>query len=100
MSGAEGLFRGLVLSSLERPLEAIDAYSQALEAGSGYSPLEANIGLMLGQELWSSGSQGRALEVSQRAFDQSRKGSVFLSAGIFRVVLARNCWKRASAIKR
>lgn len=89
LSGAEGLFRGLVLSSLERPLEAIDAYSQALEAGSGYSPLEANIGLMLGQELWSSGSQVRALEVSQRAFDQSRKGSVFLSAGIFRVVLAR-----------
>ncbi|MBN9415328.1 MAG: CHAT domain-containing protein [Candidatus Eremiobacteraeota bacterium] len=89
LRGAEGLFRGMVLGSLDRPLEAIDAYSQALEAESGYSPLEANTALMLSQELWSTGSRQRALEMSRLAFQQSRKGSVFLSPGIFRLILLR-----------
>ena len=89
LKGVEGLFRGLVLGSLDRPLEAIDVYTQALERDNGSSPLNASIGLMLSQELWVAGQHQQSVLVMQKAERQAEAGSPFVPIHRFRVALAR-----------
>lgn len=89
LKGVEGFFRGLVLGSLDRPLEAIDVYTEALERDQGYSPLNASIGLMLSQELWAAGQHQQAVPILQKALRQAEAGSPFVPIHRFRVALAR-----------
>lgn len=89
LKGVEGLFRGLVLGSLDRPLEAIDVYTEALERDDSISPLNASIALMLSQELWVAGQQQQAVPVMQKAVRQAEAGSPFVPIHRFRVALAR-----------
>ena len=74
--GVEGLFRGLILGSLDRPLEAMDAYADASQKSQSYGSVQANIGLIYAQELWGAGRREQALEVLRLAYEQARLGNV------------------------
>lgn len=86
--GVEGLFRALALGSLDRPLEALDVYSQAMENSEGYGPLQSNTGLMYAYELWGAGRREQALEVLRKAHQQAQAGGAFAGPENFRLAYA------------
>ncbi len=68
MRALEGLYRGLVLASLDRPIEAIDLYTQAVTVAEGIPDLQANIALLLSHELLAEGRRQDALEAMSLAY--------------------------------
>lgn len=86
--GVEGLFRAFTLGSLDRPLEALDAYSQAMEKTEGYGALQSNTGLLYAYELWGAGRRPEALEVLSRAHQQAVAGSALASPENYRLAYA------------
>lgn len=85
--GSALLYEGLVLACLDRPLEAIDTYTRALEAAEGVAFLQANIGLMLASELVGQGRQVEALGVLQRAHQRAQEAGPVAQPSRYQIAL-------------
>lgn len=71
---AQALYRAVLLASLDRPVEAIDTYFQALQLAEGVPPLRANVGILLSQELWAQNRRSESQQVLRLAYqDQSKQ---------------------------
>ena len=70
---SQALYRAVLLASLERPLEAIDSYFQALQIAEASPTLRANIGILLSQELWAQGRRSESLEITRLAYREQSK---------------------------
>lgn len=87
VQGNQALFRGIFLACLDRPLEAIDAFTQGIEAAKGEPMVQASIGRLLSRELFGQGRSSEALEAARAANDRVRNGSAFAQPGSYRIAL-------------
>ncbi len=87
VQGNQALFRGIFLACLDRPLEAIDAFTQGIEAAKGEPMVQATIGRLLSRELFGQGRRNEALEAARVANDRVRNGSAFAQPGSYRIAL-------------
>ena len=85
---AQALYRAVLLASLDRPMEAVDAYFQALQLAEGVPPLRANIGMLLSQELWAQNRRAEAETVLRQAYQDKSQGSDPVLLSPYRLALA------------
>lgn len=88
MRALERLYRGLVLASLDRSLEAIDLYTQGLKMAEGTPDLQANIAILLSHELLAEGRREEALEAARLAYRVCPKESSSQQLSAYRLGLA------------
>ncbi len=85
--GNEALFRGIILACLDRPLEAIDTYTQGIESATGEPMVQASIGRLLCRELFGQGRKNEALQAARTANERVHNGASFAQPGSYRIAL-------------